>query len=103
MFFRGFFLKGKLINLLAIYEDKKTLALLGTFNDYEFIKYNGASILIDDIIKKNISQKEFDFEGGEIPQVEEFFRGFRPELERYVNFNFSKKEIIENLITKNHR
>lgn len=99
MFFHGFFLKGNLINLLAIYEDEKSLALLGTFNDYEYIKFNGASILIDDVIKKHISCKEFDFEGGEIPQVEEFFRGFRPELEKYVNINFSKSEIIKKHVT----
>lgn len=102
MFFKGFFLKEKLINLLAIYEDAKCLALLGTFNDFEYIKLNGASILIDDIIKKHISDKDFDFEGGEIPQVEEFFRGFRPELEKYVNFGFSKKKMIKNLITNVH-
>lgn len=102
MFFQGFFLSEKLINFLAIYEDEKSLALLGTFNDYEYIKLNGASILIDDVIKKHISNKEFDFEGGEIPQIEEFFRGFRPELERYVNFSFSKTKMLKNLVSNSH-
>lgn len=81
--FSGYYYHGKLINLIAVYEDKNVLALLGTFNEYEFVKVSGASVLIDETLKKNIHTKDFDFEGGDISNVEEFFRGFRPQLVPY--------------------
>ncbi|MGS0747680.1 hypothetical protein [Halpernia sp. GG3] len=74
----GFFYRDKLINLVAIDVSEKTVALLGTFNEPDFIKNGGSSILIDRVLKDYINTKTFDFEGSEIPSVEEFFRGFGP-------------------------
>ncbi|KQR94710.1 hypothetical protein ASG01_02205 [Chryseobacterium sp. Leaf180] len=95
--FSAFLLKQKIINIIALYEDQTTVALLGTFNDKNFVKTSGASLLIDHAIKTNIESKIFDFEGSELPNVEEFFRGFRPEMRPYPVLYYSKKEIISRL------
>ena len=76
--FYGFFYREELINLLAIYEDPKSVALLGTFNKKETIKLNGSSVLVDYAISQFVQEKDFDFEGSEVPSIEEFFRGYRP-------------------------
>jgi hypothetical protein len=81
------------------YFDDFTVALLGTFNDKDFVKISGASVLIDHCIKENIQTKIFDFEGSDLPNVEEFFRGFRPELRPYHVIDYSKKEIIKKLLS----
>jgi len=94
----GYFYHGKLTNLIALYEEEKTLALLGTFNEPEFVKISGASVLIDDAIQKNIHQKIFDFEGGEIPNIQEFFRGFRPEMKPYSYYSNSKKALLRKVL-----
>ncbi len=87
-----------IINAIVLYTDDKTLALLGTFNNKDFVKLSGSSILIDDVIKKNIKNKTFDFEGSEIPAIEEFFRGFRPELKMYSALVNSKIEVIKKVL-----
>jgi len=97
----GYYYHGRLINLIAVYEEEKTLALLGTYNDHEYVKISGASVLIDEILKEKISEKIFDFEGGDIPNIEEFFRGFRPEQLPYPSYRNSKKAIIRKLLRLN--
>lgn len=97
--FSAFYFENTLTNIIVTYQDKKTIALLGTFNDKNYVKLSGASLLIDDIIKKNITTKSFDFEGSELPNVEEFFRGFRPELKPYPTIVFSTKELVKSIIT----
>ncbi|GAA5088525.1 hypothetical protein GCM10023210_12260 [Chryseobacterium ginsengisoli] len=91
----AFFYHNSIINLIAVYTDDKTLALLGTFNDRENIKLSGSSVIIDYLISENIQNKIFDFEGSDVPAIEEFFRGFRPELEIYPAILNSKKEILK--------
>ncbi|MFL9832694.1 hypothetical protein [Chryseobacterium terrae] len=97
--FSAFYLNKRIINIVVTYFDDFTVALLGTFNDKESVKVSGASTLIDNCIKENISTKIFDFEGSELPNVEEFFRGFRPELRPYHIIEYSKKEIIKKLLS----
>lgn len=97
LFFSAFYLNKKIINIIALYEDQSTVALLGTFNDKDFVKTSGASVLIDHAIRTNIQHKIFDFEGSELPNVEEFFRGFRPEMRSYPTLFYSKKKIISRL------
>lgn len=96
--FYAFFYNGNMINAIAVYENDYTMALLGTFNDKEYIKISGASVLIDSIIKKSIEHKIFDFEGGENPNIEEFFRGFRPELKPYGIIEGSVKKLMKDLV-----
>lgn len=96
--FYGFYFQGELINLVAIYQDKKTSVLLGTYNTKDKVKLNGASNLIDFAIKKNIESKNFDFEGGDLPNMEEYFRGFRAEQKNYVVIEQSKLNLIKKAI-----
>lgn len=98
--FYGFFYHQKLINMIAIYREDYSLALLGTYNDRDYVKLSGSSYLIDKVISENIETKIFDFEGSEIPAVEEFFRGFRPELRPYPCIQVSKKELVIQFIKK---
>ncbi|MPT30337.1 MAG: hypothetical protein E2600_01450 [Chryseobacterium sp.] len=98
--FYGFFYHQKLINMIAVYREKYSLALLGTYNEREYVKLSGSSYLIDKVISENIETKIFDFEGSEIPAVEEFFRGFRPELRPYPCIQNSKKEVLKQIIKK---
>jgi len=96
--FYGFFYHKKLINLIAVYREEYTLALLGTYNNREYVKLSGSSFLIDKVISENIEHRIFDFEGSEVPAIEEFFRGFRPELRPYPCIRNSKKEVIKQII-----
>ncbi|SIS79660.1 hypothetical protein SAMN05421796_103265 [Chryseobacterium piscicola] len=96
--FSAFYLHNKIINIIAIYFDDITTALLGTFNDKNAVKFSGASMLIDHCIKENIQYKVFDFEGSQLPNVEEFFRGFRPELRPYQLIEYSKVDILKKIV-----
>ncbi|MGK6342822.1 hypothetical protein ACMGDK_11320 [Chryseobacterium sp. DT-3] len=93
--FLAFYYHQEITNMIAIYSDYDTIALLGTFNDKKYIKMAGASTLIDHVIKENIEHYIFDFEGGNLPSIEEFFRGFRPELRHYAVIENSKKTLIK--------
>ena len=98
--FYGFYYHHQLINLVAVYHNDYTLALLGTYNDREYVKLSGSSYLIDKVIADNIADKIFDFEGSEVPAVEEFFRGFRPALKPYSCIQYSKKELLQQIFVK---
>lgn len=95
--FLAFCYQGKIINVIATYSDCGMIALLGNFSDKEYVKLSGASVLIDRMIKESIETNIFDFEGGDIPNIEEFFRGFRPELKPYVIIERSKKDLFKKL------
>ncbi|KFF74699.1 hypothetical protein HX13_11680 [Chryseobacterium sp. P1-3] len=95
--FTAFFYHHQIINMIATYSDCGMVALLGTFNDKDYVKLSGASVLIDHIIKEIIETHIFDFEGGDIPNIEEFFRGFRPELKPYGIIENSKKNLFKKL------
>lgn len=95
----AFMYQSRIINAIAVYDDEKTSVLLGTFNEREYVKLAGSSVIIDAAIRENIEKKIFDFEGSEVPAIEEFFRGFRPELKPYCVVENSKKEIIRNLFS----
>ncbi|WP_276967392.1 hypothetical protein [Chryseobacterium sp.] len=95
--FTAFYYKHKIVNVIATYSDGNMVALLGNFNDKDYVKLSGASVLIDHVIKENIETHIFDFEGGDLPNIEEFFRGFRPELRPYGIIENSKKNLFKKL------
>lgn len=96
--FTAFYYQQKIINVIATYSDCNMVALLGNFNDKNYVKLSGASVLIDYLIKENIETHIFDFEGGELPNIEEFFRGFRPELRPYGIIENSKINLFKKLV-----
>ena len=96
--FCAFYYQKKMINLIAMHVSSQSVTLLGTFNDKNFVKLSGASVLIDHAIKNYIETRIFDFEGSEIPSVEEFFRGFRPELRPYSVIQNSKKKLVKKIL-----
>jgi len=98
--FYGFYFKDELINLVAVYQEIYTSVLIGTYNIKDLVKYNGASNLIDFAIKKNIEIKKFDFEGGELSNMEEYFRGFRAEKRNYAVIKNSKKQLLLSFLKK---
>ena len=79
-----------MINLIALYQSPISTVLLGTYNNKNLVKLNGASNLIDEAIKDFIEQKDFDFEGGNLPNLEEYFRGFRAEMRTFSVLNRPK-------------
>lgn len=94
----AFFYDNAVINAIAVFYDEKTVVLLGTFNNKDFVKLSGSSVIIDHVISKNIDSRVFDFEGSEVPAIEEFFRGFRPELKPYPIIQYSKKSLIKQVL-----
>lgn len=95
--FSAFYYRSEIINIIVTFADRESIALLGTFNHKEYVKLSGASVLIDRAIKENIGTHIFDFEGGSLPNIEEFFRGFRPELKPYPIIESSKKDLLKKL------
>ncbi|MFT3919578.1 hypothetical protein [Cloacibacterium sp.] len=95
--FYGFFFKGELTNLIAIYQETYSSVLLGTYNIRELVKQNGASNLIDFAIQENVETKIFDFEGGDLTNMDEYFRGFRAEMKPYPIIQNSKKELVKKI------
>lgn len=96
----AFYYKGNLSNVVVIYQEGQTAVLLGSYNDRRWIKLGGSSILIDHVIAENIGARNFDFEGSDLPAVEEFVRGFRPVLQPYPVLRYTKKELLLNLLLK---
>lgn len=91
----AFFIDEVVANIVLIYLDAKTSVLVGTFNNKDFVKFNGASILIDRAIERHIGNRDFDFEGSEVPGIIEFFTGFRPELRTYPVIQNSRRELLK--------
>ena len=94
----AFLFENEIINIIVLYLEEKVIALLGTFNSKNYIKLSGSSILIDYVIRDQIEKRIFDFEGSEVPSVEEFFRGFRPELKPYPIIKNSKKILLKKVL-----
>lgn len=94
LFFEALYFKNEMINIIAVYHDDKTAVLLGTFNHEDYIKLSGSSILIDYVLKNTVEKKIFDFEGGNLPNLDEFFRGFRPEMKPYLYISNNLRDIL---------
>ena len=45
--------------MIATYSDSNMVALLGNFNDKDYVKLSGASVLIDHLIKKKYRNSYF--------------------------------------------
>ena len=76
LWFSAYFIEDRMANLIAVYEDERSAALLGSFTVPELNKFAGVSLLIGKALQKVMPGKTFDFEGSDIPSIAEFFRGF---------------------------
>ncbi|WP_234111357.1 MULTISPECIES: hypothetical protein [Chryseobacterium] len=89
-----------LTNLAILIEDGDGFSLLGLINDEQFRNDNGASFLIDRILKENISEKPFSFMGGSIRGIEVFFKSFGSELQEYAIIENSVKDLMTDFFKK---
>ncbi|WP_027376233.1 hypothetical protein [Kaistella palustris] len=96
----GSFRENDLTNLAVIISSKDKYSLLGLINDGRFKTDNGASFLIDRILKENIAAKTFDFMGGNIRGIELFFKSFGSQLQPYPILETSKRDLVKNFFKK---
>lgn len=96
----GSFKESQLTNLAIMIDQDNTFSLLGLINDEHFRNDNGASFLIDRILKDHIHHHSFDFMGGSIRGIEVFFKSFGAEMHQYPTIENSKKKMLQNLLKK---
>ena len=96
----GAFKEKQLISLAILISQNNSFALLGLVNDENYRLDNGASFLIDRILKENIHEKTFDFMGGTIRGIEVFFKSFGSSLQEYPVIEKSRKDLLINLFRK---
>ena len=96
----GAFKEEHLICLATVIKSKKKMSLLGLINDDMYRKDNGASFIIDRILKDHISEYSFDFMGSTIRGIEVFFKSFGSELQEYAVTENSRKDLLKSLLRK---
>ena len=96
----GSYLENQLTNAAILVENRDSLALLGLINDEKYRQDNGASFLIDRILKENIHVKSFDFMGSIIRGIEVFFKSFGADLQEYAVIENRKIDLIKNIFRK---
>ena len=96
----GAFKENQLTSLAITICEDGCYALLGLVNDEKFRLDNGASFLIDRILKEHIHEKSFDFMGSSIRGIEVFFKSFGSVLQEYPVLENSKKDLLINLFRK---
>ena len=96
----GSFKEENLTNVAILINDDECFALLGLVNNEKFRQDNGASFLIDCILKDHIQDLSFNFMGGTIRGLEVFFKSFGAELQEYAIIERSKKDLIKNFLKK---
>lgn len=65
-------------------------------NDKKFSSYNFSSIMIDQILQRNIEYSNFSMMGSKIPAVADFYRRFGAEEVRYYTIIASFTNVIKN-------
>ncbi|MBP3839624.1 MAG: hypothetical protein J6D35_01515 [Chryseobacterium sp.] len=96
----GAFKDNQLTSLAIMICEGDAFSLLGLVNDENYRLDNGASYLIDRILKENIHQKSFDFMGGSIRGIEVFFKSFGSVLQEYPVLENTKKDLLLNILRK---
>lgn len=95
----GCFNNLKLTNAAIAIKTEEKLFLLALVNDPKFIKYNGASFLIDKILQENIEHRDFDFMGSNLSGIGLFFKSFGASERVYGILETSKKDLLLSLFT----
>lgn len=94
----GAFKNDKLISLAVVTDSGGQFSLLGLVNDENFRADNGASYLIDKILKDNIQNKSLNFMGSNIRGIEVFFKSFGATLQPYPVIEKSRKQLVLNFL-----
>ena len=85
---------GKLASQAYLIESEKEDFLVNFINDKKFSKYNLSSIILDQIFRKNIEKKDFNFHGSNISEIAEFYRRFGATEENYAFVESSKIQLL---------
>ena len=85
---------GKLASQAYLIESEKEDFLVNFINDKKFSKYNLSSIILDQIFRKNIEKKDFNFHGSNISEIAEFYRRFGATEENYAFVENSKIQLL---------
>lgn len=96
----GAFKDENLISVTVTIDSKEQISLLALISDNKFLTEKGASFLVDRILQANISDKTFDFMGGNMRGTEVFFKGFGAELQLYPTIQRSRKDLLLNFFGK---
>ena len=86
---------GKLASQAYLVESEKEDFLVNFINDKKFSKYNLSSIILDQIFRKNIEKKDFNFHGSNISEIAEFYRRFGATEENYAFVENSKIQLLK--------
>lgn len=86
---------GKLASQAYLIESEKEDFLVNFINDKKFSKYNLSSIILDQIFRKNIKKKDFNFHGSNISEIAEFYRRFGATEENYAFVESSKIQLLK--------
>lgn len=94
------FKEEQMTNLAIVISTENRFSLLGLVNDNDYRTDNGASFLIDRILRENIEHTNFDFMGSTIRGIEVFFKSFGSDLQEYGVIKNSLKDLLKNLLRK---
>ena len=86
---------GELASQAYLIESEKEDFLVNFINDKKFSKYNLSSIILDQIFRKNIDKKDFNFHGSNISEIAEFYRRFGATEENYAFVESSKIQLLK--------
>ncbi len=86
---------GKLASQAYLIESEKEDFLVNFINDKKFSKHNLSSIILDQIFRKNIEKKDFNFHGSNISEIAEFYRRFGATEENYSFVENSKIQLLK--------
>lgn len=89
------YFEGELASQAYLIESEKEDFLVNFINDKKFSKYNLSSIILDQIFRKNIEKKDFNFHGSNISEIAEFYRRFGATEENYAFVENSKIQLLK--------
>lgn len=89
------YFEGELASQAYLIESEYEDFLVNFINDKKFSKYNLSSIILDQIFRKNIEKKDFNFHGSNISEIAEFYRRFGATEENYAFVESSKIQLLK--------
>ncbi len=90
----------EIASLAVIIDCNSEFSSLGIINNKDLKEENGASFVIDAILKENIYEKSFNFMGGNIRGQEVFFKSFGAELQQYPVIENGMKELLTKIFIR---